>query len=75
MKTVYRDPGIKARKEANNSNRQGDEMLVMLNFEDHDVSLDVGFGEGRWIKLADIDNVNDLSAGNQEDLPIWTVLQ
>jgi len=54
---------------ANNSNKPGNEMLVMLNFEDHDVPLNVDFGEGRWIKLADIDNVNDLSAGTHENLP------
>lgn len=36
-------------------------VLVMMNFENHDVELDVEFGvPGKWIKLADIDQVDDL---------------
>ncbi len=47
-------------------------MLVMLNFEGHDVPVEVDCNTpGRWVKLADIDNINDLPpAGNKnpEDL-------
>jgi 1,4-alpha-glucan branching enzyme len=36
-------------------------MLVMLNFEGHEVPVDVDFHtRGRWVKLADIEQVNDL---------------
>lgn len=42
-------------------NESGKEMLVMLNFEGHDVIVDVDFhSPGCWVKLADIDWVNDL---------------
>lgn len=37
-------------------------LLVMLNFENHDVRVDVEFGiPGVWLKLADIDSVNDIA--------------
>jgi 1,4-alpha-glucan branching enzyme len=37
-----------------------DTLVVMLNFESHDVRVDVDFGiPGTWLKLADIDGVND----------------
>ena len=37
-------------------------LLVMLNFENHDVRVDVEFGiPGVWLKLADIDFVNDIA--------------
>lgn len=37
-------------------------LVVMLNFENHDVSVDVDLGiPGTWVKLADIDRVNDIS--------------
>lgn len=33
----------------------------MLNFENHDVVVDVNFGiRVGWLKLADIDNMNDI---------------
>ena len=36
-------------------------MLVLLNFENHDVSVDLELGiPGVWVKLADIDFVNDI---------------
>jgi len=36
-------------------------VLVMMNFENHEVNLDVEFGvPGKWIKLADVDSVDDL---------------
>ena len=39
-----------------------DTMLVMLNYDNHDVQVDVDFGiPGRWVKLADMDNVNDIA--------------
>jgi len=38
-----------------------EELLIMLNFEGHDVPVEVDFHTpGRWVKLADIDHVNDL---------------
>lgn len=38
-----------------------DALLVMLNFENHDVAVDVDLGiAGAWVKLADIDVVNDV---------------
>ncbi len=38
-----------------------DALVVMLNFENHDISVDVDFGiPGIWLKLADIDFVNDI---------------
>jgi 1,4-alpha-glucan branching enzyme len=38
-----------------------DTVVVMLNFENHDVQVDVDFGiPGKWVKLADIDQVNDI---------------
>ena len=39
-----------------------DALLVMLNFENHVVQLEVEFGiPGVWVKLADIDVVNDVA--------------
>jgi 1,4-alpha-glucan branching enzyme len=36
-------------------------LMVMLNFESHDVQVDLDFGiPGTWLKLADMDGVNDL---------------
>jgi 1,4-alpha-glucan branching enzyme len=38
-----------------------DTLLVLLNFENADVRVDVDFGvPGIWVKLADIDRVNDI---------------
>ncbi len=38
-----------------------DTLVVMLNFENHDVTVDVNLGiAGVWLKLADMDNVNDI---------------
>jgi 1,4-alpha-glucan branching enzyme len=45
---------------AYDGNGRADKMLIMLNFEDHDVHVDIDFEPGRWVKLADMDNVNDL---------------
>jgi 1,4-alpha-glucan branching enzyme len=51
---------------ANDNSASGEQLLVMLNFEDHDVPVDVDFTQGHWVKLADIDHVNDLApAGNK----------
>lgn len=41
--------------------RPYESMVVLLNFEPRDVRVDVAFGQaGTWIKLADIDRVNDI---------------
>lgn len=38
-----------------------DTLLIMLNFENHDVMVDIDLEyPGSWVKLADIDNVEDL---------------
>jgi 1,4-alpha-glucan branching enzyme len=38
-----------------------DALVAMLNFENHSVQVDVDFGvPGVWVKLADIDFVNDI---------------
>ena len=39
-----------------------DALVVLLNFENHDVTVDLELGiPGIWIKLADIDTVNDVA--------------
>jgi len=39
-----------------------DALVVLLNFENHDVTVDVELGiPGLWVKLADIDTVNDVA--------------
>jgi hypothetical protein len=39
-----------------------DALVVLLNFENHDVTVDLELGiPGIWIKLADIDTVNDIA--------------
>ena len=38
-----------------------EQLVVLFNFEPYDIELEVDFGSpGRWVKLADIDRVNDL---------------
>jgi len=50
----------------NTGNGSAEKLLVMLNFEGHDVPVDVDFDSGRWVKLGDIDWINDLPpAGNK----------
>lgn len=47
-------------------------MLVMLNFEPHDVVVDVDFHTpGWWVKLADLDRVNDIppAGDNRPGMP------
>lgn len=52
-----------------NSGRPSEQLLVMLNFEGHDVPVDVDFDPGQWVKLGDIQNINDLPpAGNKDPL-------
>ncbi|MGE5583063.1 MAG: alpha-amylase family glycosyl hydrolase, partial [Bacillota bacterium] len=49
-----------------------DKIVVLLNFEPYDVEVGVDFGmAGRWVKLADIDHVNDLPpfGNNSRDNP------
>ena len=37
-------------------------IVVMLNYENHEVQVDIDFGiPGRWVKLADHDTVNDIA--------------
>jgi len=51
-----------------NGKPQDERILVMLNFEGHDVPVNVDFNTpGRWVKLADIDHVNDGSATDSEN--------
>jgi 1,4-alpha-glucan branching enzyme len=46
---------------ANPSSQPRDQIVVLFNFEPYDVEVGVDFGlAGKWIKLADIDRVNDL---------------
>jgi 1,4-alpha-glucan branching enzyme len=46
------------------NNRPFDTLVVMLNFEPFDVVVDVPFSTaGTWVKLADIDRVNDVPPG------------
>jgi 1,4-alpha-glucan branching enzyme len=53
-----------------------DALLVMLNFENHDVEIDVEFGiPGIWIKLADIDVVNDVGPDGTNSAAHPTALQ
>ncbi len=43
------------------SYQQREQIVVLLNFEPYDIEVGVDFGSsGKWIKLADIDRVNDL---------------
>lgn len=44
----------------NGSDGTSEKLLIMLNFEGHDVPVDVDFDSGHWVKLGDIDNINDL---------------
>ena len=47
----------------------GEKILVMLNFEGHAVPVDVDFFiPGRWVKLADIDQINDITPEDLENL-------
>lgn len=52
-------------------NERGDlqqRLLVMLNFEGSVLTVDVDFHTpGRWVKLADLDSVNDLPPGGNKD--------
>ena len=50
-------------------------MLIMLNFESHDVQVTVDFGiSGKWVKLADNDNANDIAPiGTNSENDITTI--
>ena len=53
-----------------------DALLVMLNFENHDVPVDAAFGiPGVWVKLADIDFVNDIGPEGANSASHPTVLR
>ena len=48
--------------QARPNEQASDALLVMLNFENHDVRVDVDFGiPGVWVKLGDTDRVNDIA--------------
>ncbi len=50
------------------SKNEKEKMLVMINFEDNDVIVDVDFqAEGQWIKMADIDHVYDFTLSDESD--------
>jgi 1,4-alpha-glucan branching enzyme len=39
-----------------------DNLVVLLNFENHDVTVDLELGQpGTWVKLADVERVNDVA--------------
>jgi 1,4-alpha-glucan branching enzyme len=51
-------------------------MLVMMNFENHDIQVDVNFGlPGKWVKLADNNVVNDIAPNgtNSTDDPTTVI--
>lgn len=46
----------------NPSGEPWEQMVVLFNFEPYDVTVDIDFGTpGKWVKLADIDRVNDIA--------------
>lgn len=58
-----------------NSGNASQQLLVMLNFEGHDVPVDVHFDPGRWIKLGDIDHIDDLPpVGNKDPLDADSII-
>ena len=53
---------------AHPSDRATDTLAVLLNFEGFDVQVDLELGRpGVWVKLADIDRVNDLPPDGTND--------
>jgi 1,4-alpha-glucan branching enzyme len=53
-----------------------DALLVMLNFENHNVPVDVEFGiPGVWVKLADIDWISDIPPGGNNSAQDPTALR
>ena len=51
-------------------------MVVLLNFENHDVTVDLELGlPGVWVKLADIDTVNDVAPEGSNDAGSATALR
>jgi 1,4-alpha-glucan branching enzyme len=45
----------------NPTSQPRDQMVVLFNFEPYDVEVGIDFGlAGKWVKLADIDHVNDI---------------
>ncbi len=46
-----------------------EQIVVLFNFEPYDVSVGIDFGSsGKWVKLADIDRVNDIPPFGANDL-------
>lgn len=53
-----------------------DALLVLLNFENHDVVVDLELGiPGVWVKLADIDTVNDVPPQGTNGVSLDTALR
>ena len=53
-----------------------DALLVMLNFENHDVQVDIDFGmPGVWVKLGDVDTVNDVAPDGTNGATASTALR
>jgi hypothetical protein len=53
-----------------------DTLVVLLNFENHDVQIDVDFGlSGAWVKLADIEQVNDIPPNGTNSAQTDTVVR
>lgn len=61
--------GWRAVNGGNAEQQAAEKIIVMFNFEGHDVPVDVDFGTGRWRKLADMESVADFSTiGHPEPL-------
>jgi 1,4-alpha-glucan branching enzyme len=51
-------------------------LVVLLNFENHDVTVDLELGlAGAWVKLADIDTVDDVAPEGSNDAGSATALR
>jgi len=60
---------------ANSGDSPAEQLLVMLNFEGHDVPVEVPFDPGCWIKLGDIEHINDLPPfGNKDPLDADSII-
>jgi 1,4-alpha-glucan branching enzyme len=47
--------------------KPNENILIMLNFEGRDVPVEVHFDQGRWVKLGDIQNINDISPNGNKN--------
>lgn len=56
----------------NDNGPDNDKMLVMMNFENHEIPVQIDFHKpGWWKKLADVENVDDLKEGDIETKDGW----